>query len=72
VTTEQDRHRVAVIRVEVRSPQPDGLLIELLEVGHPPGADRLLGFTTSARGLCQLIERWLDSVVADCPPSHPM
>jgi hypothetical protein len=59
VSTNAERHRVAVIRVEVQEPPADGLLIELLEVAHDAGADRLLGSVTSATQLCRVIEDWL-------------
>lgn len=59
VITERDRHRVAVIRVEVREESTDGLLIELLEVGRMPGGDRVLGSATTPAGACRVLECWL-------------
>jgi|tagenome__1003787_1003787.scaffolds.fasta_scaffold20085317_2 hypothetical protein len=62
VITDSERHRVAVIRVEVREPPDDALLIEILEVGRLPDSDRPLGATTTSAGVCQIIERWLREI----------
>lgn len=69
VITDSDRHRVAVIRVEVREPPDDALLIEVLEVGRLPDGDRLLGAATTTAGLCRIIERWLLEITSyGAPP----
>lgn len=68
VTTDSDRHRVAVIRVEVREQPDDALLIEVLEVGRVPGGDRLLGAATTAAGVCRVIERWLREIASHRVP----
>jgi hypothetical protein len=60
--TDEQRHRVAVIRLEVREPPEGGLLIELLEVGRDHDRDRLVGAATSAAELCVLIDAWLSRV----------
>lgn len=57
--TDSGDHRVAVIRVEVRGPPANGLLIELLEVARDKTADRLLGSATSAAELCTIVQHWL-------------
>lgn len=59
MSIDNDRHRVAVIRVEVREPPERGLLIELLEVGRDRDADLLLGSATSADQLCTILRGWL-------------
>jgi hypothetical protein len=59
MTSDGERHRIAVIRVEVLDQSAPGLLIELLEVGRDPGADRLLVSATTAAGLGRVIEDWL-------------
>lgn len=57
-----ERHRVAVIRVELREPPANGLLIEVLEVGRDRVTDRPLGSATSAPELCTIIEDWLSQI----------
>jgi hypothetical protein len=67
MTTDGERHRVAVIRVEVIDQSVPGLLIALLDVGRAPGTDRLLGWATTAAGLGRVIEDWLREV-RQAPP----
>ncbi|MGE5697843.1 MAG: hypothetical protein ACM4D3_22155 [Candidatus Sericytochromatia bacterium] len=68
MTTDSERHRVAVIRVEVREPPDEALLIEVLEVGRLPRSDRLLGAATTTTGVCHIIERWLREVASHRAP----
>ena len=67
VTMDSERHRVAVIRVEVREKPAAGLIIELLEVGRVPGGDRQLGSATTASGISRVIERWLQEMSSPAP-----
>ena len=64
MATDNERHWVAVIRVQVRDQPANGLLIELLEVGRVPGDDRLLGSATTASGVCRVIAQWLDELTS--------
>ena len=76
--TGAQRYQVAVVRVEVRDQSADGLLIELLEVGHERHKDRLLGWATDAAEACRILEGWLRSLPqpgdtawpGDLPPSE--
>jgi hypothetical protein len=61
------RHEVAIVRVEVREANGSELLIELLEVGHRPYSDRLLGRATNAVDACQLLQDWLVMLAESAP-----
>jgi hypothetical protein len=56
------RHRVVVVRVEVPGVGDSDMLIELLEVGHQPGGDRLLGRATTPADAARLLQNWLASL----------
>jgi hypothetical protein len=53
------RHRIAVVRVEVREATADGFLIELLEVGPERKADLVVGRATDPVQAGVLLEGWL-------------
>jgi hypothetical protein len=57
-----ERHRVAIVRVEIRGRNPHELLIEMLEVSNDAGADRLLTSTTNPREACRMLAAWLDKL----------
>ena len=60
-----DRHRVAVVRVEVIGETVKSLLIELLEVGRADGGgDRFLGSATDVSGGCGVLHAWLREIAA--------
>jgi len=66
------RHHVAVVRVEIRDASTSELLIKLLEVGRERGRDRLLGWATNAPDACRVLETWLHDLVNsadDTPPA---
>lgn len=57
---EADRHRVAVVRVEIVGEAAEGLRIEFLEVGRGAGGgDRFLGSATDIAGGCRVFLDWL-------------
>ena len=58
---ETTRHKIAVVRVEVRACPTRDLLIELLDVGREPQSDRLLGSTTAISDACRMLAAWLES-----------
>jgi hypothetical protein len=62
--TADRRHQVAVVRVEVRDADNVRLRIELLEVGHDRGRDRLLGRATNAADACRMLDNWLRALAA--------
>lgn len=58
---EADRHRVAVVRVELVGDAAESLLIEFLEVGRGvDGGDQFLGSATDVAGGCQVFRDWLN------------
>jgi hypothetical protein len=59
---ETTRHKIAVVRVEVRDQPTRDLLIELLEVGREPQSDRLLGSTTGISDACRMLAVWLEGL----------
>jgi hypothetical protein len=59
---ETTRHKIAVVRVEVRDGPTGDLLIELLEVGREPQSDRLLGSTTGISDACRMLTTWLEGL----------
>ncbi|HEV2781360.1 MAG TPA: hypothetical protein VGX25_18410 [Actinophytocola sp.] len=52
------------MRVEVRDADGPRLRIELLEVGHDHGRDRLLGRATNAADACRMLDDWLGALAA--------
>jgi hypothetical protein len=57
---DDERHAVAVVRVEVRDATSGELLIELIEVGREH--DRLLGRATNTADACLVLEAWLQDI----------
>jgi hypothetical protein len=64
---ETTRHKIAVVRVEVRARPTRDLLIELLEVGLEPESDRLLGSTTGISDACRMLAAWLEGLSRTTP-----
>jgi hypothetical protein len=67
---ETERHKVAVVRVEIRDRAVQHLLIELLEVGQEQEADRLLGSATSAEEACRVLAAWLGQLTETSPANR--
>jgi hypothetical protein len=63
--TEADRHRVAVVRVEIIDEATRTLLIEFLEVGRDAGgADRYLGSANDVAAGCDVLREWLCQITS--------
>jgi hypothetical protein len=61
---------VAVVRVEVRDADSALLHIEILEVAHDRGRDRLLGRATNATDACRVLDNWLCTLAAGIGSGH--
>jgi hypothetical protein len=60
---EADRHRVAVVRVEIVDEAANNLLIEFLEVGRGiDGGDWFLGSATDVASGCGVLRAWLGEI----------
>jgi hypothetical protein len=53
---------VAVVRVELRGPDPGELLVTVLEVGRNASGDRVLGTASDPDAACELLHRWLSTL----------
>ena len=62
---EADRHRVAVVRVEIVDEAATTLLIEFLEVGRgAKRGDRFLGSATDVVSGCDVLRAWLTEITS--------
>jgi hypothetical protein len=59
---------VAVVRVHLREGAAETLIVELLEVGRDPRADRQIGRATDPATAARLLRDWLTSIAAPVPP----
>jgi hypothetical protein len=57
------RDHVVVVRVHLRDPAADLLIVDLLEVGRDSGADRQIGRATDPTAAAQLLRDWLLELV---------
>ena len=63
--SEADRHRVAVVRVQLLDDITKTLLIEFLEVGRGSGGeDRYLGSATGVADGCSVLRDWLCEIAS--------
>jgi hypothetical protein len=63
--SEADRHRVAVVRVELLDEATRTLLIEFLEVSRGSGGeDRYLGSATDVTAGCGVLRDWLCEIAS--------
>lgn len=59
------RDKVAIVRVEIREPSSESLIVDLLEVGRDRGADRRIGRAADPDAAGHLLADWLRGLLSD-------